>query len=85
MDRRCQRNHVLRRGALSEAGRALRLNTVRHESPLLTPAVADPRPCGSRSAMREHEQGSTLGIAVHTGTRSRSQRVALTTNIVLES
>ncbi|OJT14182.1 hypothetical protein TRAPUB_9293 [Trametes pubescens] len=38
-----------------------------------------------RSAMREHEQGSTLGIAVHTGTRSRSQRVALTTNIVLES
>ncbi|KAL1947540.1 hypothetical protein VTO73DRAFT_13264 [Trametes versicolor] len=38
-----------------------------------------------RDAMREHEQGSTLGIAVHTGTRSRSHRVALTTNIVLES
>lgn len=35
--------------------------------------------------MREHEQDNTLGIAVHTGTRSRSHRVALTTNIVLES
>lgn len=35
--------------------------------------------------MREHEHDNTLGIAVHTGTRSRSHRVALTTNIVLES